>query len=96
MLEEPDGLERARDAQLDDLVRRQPAESRPSRRILPLVALVIPVIRLKSVVLPDPFGPMTLTSSPWLTGRSRFPMTLRPPNASETPRSASRGSSAIR
>ena len=45
----------------------------------------MPVIRLKSVVLPAPFGPITLTISPWATCRSRSETTLRPPNASETP-----------
>src|ERR687886_835007 len=44
---------------------------------------------LKSVVLPAPFGPITLTISPLFTVRSRSWRTVRPPNASVTPLSSS-------
>src|SRR5438309_2534424 len=54
----------------------------------------MPVIRLKSVVLPAPFGPITLTISPSSTPRSRSDTTASPPNESETPRSSSSGASA--
>ncbi len=43
----------------------------------------MPVIRLKSVVLPAPFGPITLTISPSSTCRSSASITCRPPNAFE-------------
>jgi hypothetical protein len=41
----------------------------------------MPVTRLKSVVLPAPFGPITLTISPSRTSRSSVLMHCRPPNA---------------
>ena len=44
----------------------------------------MPVIRLKSVVLPAPFGPISETISPSLTSMSRSETTRRPPNESET------------
>src|SRR3954453_2469750 len=44
----------------------------------------MPVIRLKSVVLPAPFGPITLTISPSSTCRSSESTTRRPPKESET------------
>src|SRR5215210_8851343 len=50
----------------------------------------MPVIRLKTVVLPAPFGPITLTISPSSTCRSRPSTTRRPPNDFVTPRSSSR------
>jgi hypothetical protein len=39
-----------------------------------------PVIRLKKVVLPAPFGPMTLTISPSSTLRFTPSTARRPPN----------------
>src|SRR2546426_2541833 len=45
----------------------QPAISRSRRRIEPPSGTRAPVIRLKSVVLPDPLGPMTPISSPSAT-----------------------------
>src|SRR6266508_3863617 len=50
----------------------------------------MPVIRLKSVVLPAPFGPITLTISPSFTWRSSSDTTFRPPKASDTSRNSSR------
>src|SRR3954469_23280262 len=44
----------------------------------------MPVIRLNSVVLPAPFGPITETISPSFTRRSRPSTTFRPPKESET------------
>src|SRR5581483_114142 len=46
-------------------------------------------MRLNSVVLPAPFGPITLTISPSSTCRSSSSTHLRPPNAIDTPRSSS-------
>ena len=42
----------------------------------------MPVIRLKTVVFPAPFGPIRLTISPSPTCRSRSVSTCRPPNES--------------
>ena len=54
--------------QRDPLVRRQqPVMSRPSNRIEPEVGAKKPLIRLKKVVLPAPFGPITARSSPGST-----------------------------
>src|SRR6266702_5673426 len=44
----------------------------------------IPVIRLKTVVLPAPFGPITLIISCGLTSRSRSCTAARPPKCLET------------
>src|SRR5436305_12031216 len=52
----------------------------------------MPVTRLKSVVWPAPFGPITLTISPSATSKSRPETQASPPNASDTPRSSSRAS----
>ena len=58
----PDVLEGAGDAAVEDLdaaaARRSPA---PAKRTLPLSAETRPVTTLNRVVLPEPFGPMTLT-----------------------------------
>src|SRR5436190_16197588 len=48
-----------------------------------------PVIRLKSVVLPAPFGPMTSRRSPGSTTRSTVAVTRSPPNDFSSPRTAS-------
>ena len=57
-----------------------PAISIPSRRTLPASGRIRPVIRLNSVVLPDPFGPMMLTSSPAWTVRLMSAAADSPPN----------------
>src|SRR6201995_2692264 len=51
----------------------------------------MPVIRLKSVLLPAPFGPTTETISPSSTCRSRLSTTVSPPKRSDTPLSSSSG-----
>ena len=43
--------------------------SSPLKRILPAVAVWIPVIRLRSVVFPAPLGPISARSSPFRTAR---------------------------
>src|SRR3954454_4152035 len=50
----------------------------------------MPVTRLKSVVLPAPFGPITLTISRSSTSRSSSWIAYRPPKLFETARSSSR------
>src|SRR5206468_1132950 len=62
--ERPHELERPRDALGAHTVGRPAAISRSRRRIAPPSGTRAPVIRLKSVVLPDPLGPMTPISSP--------------------------------
>src|SRR4051794_27784671 len=55
--------------------------SRPNKRTRPASGGISPVIRLKSVVLPAPFGPMMSRRSPGSTLRSMSLVTRRPPNA---------------
>ena len=47
-----------------------PVMSLPSKRILPEVGGKVPVSRLKSVVLPAPFGPMIECSAARLDGEA--------------------------
>ena len=54
--------------------------SRPNSAIDPLSGTSSPVIRLKSVVLPAPLGPMISRRSPGSTTRSTLAVTRRPPN----------------
>ena len=68
-----------------------PLISCPSRRIVPLSRSVSPVIRLKSVVFPDPFGPMTLTSSPAYTVSVMPSAAATPPNRLVRPSISSSG-----
>src|SRR3954447_5661635 len=65
----------------------------PSNTIDPESGRKIPVMRLKTVVLPAPLGPITLTISPSPTCRSRSLTTWRPPKAFDTPRSSSSATS---
>src|SRR5262249_62339051 len=53
----------------------------------------MPVIRLKTVVFPAPFGPMTLTISFSSTPKLRRWTTFRPPNAFAPSRSSSSATS---
>src|SRR5881396_1272136 len=66
-----------------------PAIFRSQRRIAPASGLKAPVIRLKSVVFPEPLGPMTPISSPSSTAKLTSLTARTPPNALET-RSTSR------
>ncbi len=52
----------------------------PSSRTVPESRSARPVIRLKRVVFPEPFGPITLTSSPGATTRSMPSAAATPPN----------------
>src|SRR5260221_4985025 len=51
----------------------------------------MPVIRLKSVVLPAPFGPMIALRSPGMIRRSTPRTACRPPNRFDSPLSSSTG-----
>ena len=56
----------------------RPVMSRPSSAIRPRSGLTAPAMQLKSVVLPDPFGPMIPTSSPAPTVRSMSASAVTP------------------
>src|SRR5262245_14161775 len=56
-----------------------PARSRPSKRMLPRSGCRPPPIRLNSVVLPAPFGPMMPTASPCPIARSSASATMIEP-----------------
>ena len=58
--------------------------SRPSNRIRPAVGVSSPVMTLKSVVLPAPFGPMRPVISTWRTSRSTSESARFPPNFTVT------------
>ena len=66
LIEQPLVLECAREPERGDGVRWSPGQLvLPSpKRMLPPVARKMPVTRLKIVVLPDPFGPISPTISP--------------------------------
>src|SRR5436190_23197180 len=63
----------------------------PSTVTLPLAMGTSPRSTSSSVVLPEPFGPMTPTTAP--TGTSKVPsdQIVRPPRATVTPRSDTAG-----
>ncbi len=74
-----------------------PLVLRPSTWMVPAVGGITPLIRLNSVLLPEPLGPMTLKISPRFTRRLTSRTARRPPNALVTPCSSTRltlGSSA--
>src|SRR5580693_2468457 len=58
--------------------------SRPSNRIRPPLGGRTPAIILNSVLFPAPFGPMTPSTSPTSTVRSRRSITFSPPNARDS------------
>src|SRR5258708_7805874 len=70
--------------------------SRPNRAIEPASAASSPVIRLNSVVLPAPLGPMMRRRSPGSTARSTPLVTRRPPNDFVNPLIASALTAALR
>src|SRR5262249_30352298 len=65
------------------------AKSRPSKRIWPAVGDRPPAIRLNSVVLPAPFGPMMPTASPLALERSRSSATTIDPKLFRRPATSS-------
>ena len=64
---------------------------RPANRALPPSARSSPLIRLKVVVFPAPFGPIRLTNSPSATSRSSAATATTPPKCRVKPRICSRG-----
>src|SRR5712691_13409467 len=59
----------------------RPVMSRPSKRTAPASGRTCPVMRLKRVVLPAPFGPMIAVTWPAATVRLTPPTASKPPNA---------------
>ena len=53
--------------------------SLPSKRTVPLSDRWFPVMRLKTVVLPAPFGPMSPTMAPWPTSKEISFTAISPP-----------------
>src|SRR5215468_6988551 len=70
--------------------------SRPNSAIDPPSGASSPVIRLNSVVLPAPLGPMMRRRSPGSTARSTPLVTRRPPNDFVNPVMASAVMAALR
>src|SRR6516162_8420856 len=68
-----------------------PVTSRPSTNTLPAVGRRWPVIRLNSVDLPAPLGPITAAISPSATARSTPETARKPANDLERPRTSSTG-----
>ncbi len=62
----------------------------PSSRTCPAVGRYTPVITLKQVVLPAPFGPISPRISPRLISKETESSATRPPKRSVTSRMASR------
>src|SRR5690606_34158995 len=69
---------------------RQPPISWPRKRIRPSSGGITPATRLKSVVLPAPFGPMSATISPRRTASEALATARRPRKLLETPATSSR------
>src|SRR5579871_3668677 len=67
-----------------------PVTSRPLTRTRPAVGCRWPVIRLNSVDLPAPFGPITAAISPSATARSTSDTARKPPKDFERPRTSSK------
>ena len=79
-----------RDAERGPPVRRQPVDPAARRTsTVPASGGSWPPIRLNSVDLPAPLGPMTPRSSPGATSRSTSRTAYTPPNERESPRRAS-------
>ena len=106
VLEEPDGLEGARDAAPHDRVGAQADEAPALEEDLALrPAGMRPVTTLKKVVLPAPFGPIRpddgrargMTRSTWLTrDQAAEAPWSRPGPRAAVGRAASRGADALR
>jgi hypothetical protein len=58
-----------RERQTASSVSLNSATSIPSMKIFPDVGLSMPAMRLRSVVLPEPDGPMKAMNSPWEIAR---------------------------
>src|SRR5581483_2151924 len=79
-------LEGARNGLSGELLRRKTGDGVSVEMHLAGVGPVRPVTRLNRVVLPAPFGPMMLTSSPAARSRSIASTAVSPPNRRVKPR----------
>ena len=71
-----------------------PAISRPSKRIEPAFGLSAPAIRLKIVLLPDPFGPIRPRISPARRSKPTSLTAVKPPKRLVRPSTSSTGARA--
>ena len=79
-------LERAREAERRELLGRKAGDVATRRRSrVPASGASSPVTRLNTVVLPAPFGPMMLTSSPSLTASDSALTAVTPPKRRVSP-----------
>ena len=62
---------------------RRPTSSWPSSRTEPVNGSMKPDIRLNTVVLPAPFGPIRPRISPWFNTKERSDTARRPPKSLE-------------
>src|SRR5512140_254426 len=69
----------------------EPAISRPRNWIDPLLGASAPAIRLKVVLLPDPFGPIKPRISPSATSKETRSTALKPPKTLVIPLTLSMG-----
>ena len=68
---------------------------RPSNTIRPLVGDMAPEIRLNSVVLPAPFGPISPVIAPSDTSSEQWSTARTPPNSLTTSRTWSNGDESV-
>ena len=79
MRHQPDVLEAARDAMTDPPARGKAGDVRAVEQNAARIDRKTPVIRLNTVVLPAPFGPISAVRVPRRTAKDKSSMTLRPP-----------------
>src|SRR2546426_12454250 len=82
------GLERSRDTAPADLRRAKPDVRSPLKKTSPAVSGITPVMRLKTVLLPAPLGPIRPWIAPRVTVMEKSATASKPPNRRETPRSS--------
>ena len=68
-----------------------PAISRPSKRMEPAFGTSVPESMLKIVLLPEPFGPMSPTISPFSIVKETWCTAVKPPKRLESPSTVSTG-----
>src|SRR6266436_8988651 len=73
----------------------RPVTSWPWKRILPASGRRAPAIRLNSVVLPEPFGPMTPSSSPSCSVKLTSLTARTPPKPLDSRSTSRRGTSRV-
>src|SRR5204863_258663 len=81
--------EQHREPRLAREIGGRPSMRSPARRTVPASKASWPLIRLKHVVFPAPFGPMSATSSPAATANDTSRTACTPPNAFARPTASS-------